>query len=76
MYIENVVFKTFIMNYLEEKIEMYYNESWVDASLPATGLYLDRGYIVKENHKIRVENERVLVYFVMQKQLKRNKKEC
>ena len=55
---------------------MDYNEVRVDVSLLAIGLYLRRGYIVKENHKIKVENESVLIYLVIERQFKRNKEAC
>ncbi|MCQ2973264.1 MAG: GNAT family N-acetyltransferase [Bacteroidales bacterium] len=60
---------TFIMNTLEKLISLNHNTSILDASLPASYLYEKLGYKTIEHCKQEVENQRVLVYEVMEKKL-------
>lgn len=60
---------TFLMDYLEGRIAKDYPFAILDASLPAYGLYLRRGYITTENRQITLDNNWVLCYPVMQKLL-------
>lgn len=60
---------TFIMNQLELHIAQSYNKAILDASLPASSLYEHRGYKTLEHGKHYCENNVVLVYELMQKEL-------
>lgn len=58
---------SFIMQYLEDEIAEKYHTVLLDASLPASHLYEQRGYRTISHEKWSVENDVVLVYEVMEK---------
>lgn len=58
-----------IMQNLEDTIALKYDTIYLDASLPASSLYEHRGYKTIKHDKWNVENDVVLVYEVMKKQL-------
>lgn len=60
---------SYIMQCLEEQIGHKYDMVYLDASLPASQLYENRGYKTVKHEKWPVENGVVLVYEVMEKQL-------
>ena len=60
---------SFIMQTLEDKIAVDYENAELDASLPACHMYEKRGYITQKHEKWDVENGVVLVYEVMRKEL-------
>ena len=62
---------TYIMNELEKEISKNYSNIYLDASLPASHLYEKLGYITKEHCRWEVENNAVLVYEVMVKEIGR-----
>ena len=57
----------YIMNELEKIIFVNYLEVFVDASLPAYEMYVHRGYIPVEYHRIKTKNNHFLCYHVMKK---------
>jgi GNAT superfamily N-acetyltransferase len=56
-----------LMEALESEIAKSYSSSYLDASLPSYDFYLRRGYQPTEYHKFKVENERIMCYYVMEK---------
>lgn len=60
---------SFIMQCLEDTISKKYNAVLLDASMPASHLYEQRGYHTIRHEKWNVENDVVLVYEVMEKEL-------
>ncbi|WP_054743313.1 GNAT family N-acetyltransferase [Cellulosilyticum ruminicola] len=62
---------TFIMNALEAEISKRYTKVELDASLPASTFYEKRGYQTKKHGKRECDNHTMLVYEIMEKQLKR-----
>jgi GNAT superfamily N-acetyltransferase len=60
---------SYIMRQLEEEIGKSYNEAVLDASLPAVRLYEKLGYTTVKHEKKVVENDVVLVYEIMKKEL-------
>lgn len=60
---------SFIMQCLEDTISKKYNAVLLDASLPASHLYEQRSYHTIRHEKWNVENDVVLVYEVMEKEL-------
>lgn len=60
---------TFIMNRIERRIAEKYDKAYLDASLPAAALYEKLGFSTIRHEKYSVENEVVLVYEVMEKEL-------
>jgi GNAT superfamily N-acetyltransferase len=60
---------SYIMRQLEDEIGKSYNEAILDASLPAVRLYEKLGYKTVRREKMFVENDAVLVYEVMKKEL-------
>ena len=60
---------SFIMQSLEDDISSKYDTTALDASLPASHLYECRGYYTVKHEKCLVENDVVLVYEVMEKEL-------
>jgi GNAT superfamily N-acetyltransferase len=60
---------SYIMRQLEDEIGKSYNEAVLDASLPAVRLYEKLGYATVKHEKMVVENDAVLVYEVMRKEL-------
>lgn len=68
---------SYIMQCLENEIGLKYDNVYLDASLPASHLYEKRGYKTVKHEKWPLENDVVLVYEVMQKQLpKQNSSIC
>lgn len=60
---------SFIMQRLEDEIARDHATALLDASLPATSLYEHRGYRTLRHEQFPVEDEAVLVYAVMEKEL-------
>lgn len=60
---------SYIMQTLENEIAKKYDRVYLDASLPASKLYEHRGYNTISHETWTVENDVVLVYEVMEKQL-------
>lgn len=60
---------SFIMQCLEDEISATYQTVVLDASLPASHLYEQRGYRTIKHERWAVENGVVLVYEVMEKEL-------
>ncbi|MBR4732564.1 MAG: GNAT family N-acetyltransferase [Lachnospiraceae bacterium] len=63
---------SYVMNCLESIISANYSKAVLDASLPASHLYEKRGYSTIEHCKRPVKNDVILVYEVMEKELKTN----
>ena len=63
-------FGSHIMQYLEDQIGLQHDTVYLDASLPASQLYENRGYQTVKHEKWPVENDVVLVYEVMEKMVK------
>ncbi|MBH1941532.1 GNAT family N-acetyltransferase [Mobilitalea sibirica] len=61
-----------IMNDLEEIVALNFDTAVIEASLPAYDFYLKHGYKPMEYHKYKVENNRILCYYIMKKNLKNN----
>lgn len=57
----------YIMNELEKIIFVNYLEVFVDVSLPAYEMYVHRGYVPVEYHRIKTKNNHFLCYHVMKK---------
>lgn len=60
---------TFIMKCIEREIINNYDKAFLDASLPAAQLYEKMGYKTIKHEKYPVENDVVLAYEVMEKEL-------
>ncbi len=60
---------SYIMECLEQEIALQHDKVCLDASLPASHLYEMRGYQTVEHAKWNVENDVVLVYEIMEKEL-------
>lgn len=60
---------SFIMKCLEDEILEKYDKVLLDASLPASHLYEQRGYRTVKHEKWSVGNDVILVYEVMEKEL-------
>lgn len=58
---------TALMNKLEKIIFHDYSEIVLDASLPAYEMYIRRGYVPIDYHRIKTENGHYLCYHVMKK---------
>ncbi len=56
-----------LMDLLEEKIFQKYETIHVDASFPAEGMYLKRGYSFSSYERIETENGDFLCYHIMEK---------
>lgn len=65
---------SFIMQCLEDEISVKHHTVALDASLPASHLYEQRGYRTIQHEKLSVENDAVLVYEVMEKVLPEKKR--
>jgi len=61
---------SYIMDCLEKQIGLRYDTINLDASLPACCLYEKRGYKTVKHERWSVENGVVLVYEIMEKQLR------
>lgn len=60
---------SYIMNCLENKISQGYDVACLDSSLPASSMYEHRGYKTVKHEKYSLENDVILVYEIMEKQL-------
>ena len=60
---------TIIMEELEKIIFQDYSEIILDASLPAFDMYLKRGYVPIEYHKVKTEKGHYLCYHLMKKSI-------
>ncbi len=60
---------TFIVKQIEAQICKMYDKAYLDASLPATTLYEKLGYHTIKHEKYPVENDVVLAYEIMEKEL-------
>lgn len=60
---------TFIVEKIEAEIKKNYDKAFLDASLPAARLYEKLGYKTIKHEKYLLENEVILVYEVMEKEL-------
>lgn len=60
---------TFIIKTIEAEIKKKYDKAILDASLPAAHLYEKLGYKTVKHEKYPVENDVILVYEVMEKEL-------
>lgn len=60
---------SYIMQNLENEISLNYDNVYLDASLPASHLYEHRGYRTVRHETWEVENNAVLVYEIMKKEL-------
>lgn len=58
-----------MMDILEAEIAAAHSTVLVDASFPSYDFYLHRGYHPLEYHKYKVENDRIMCYYVMEKKL-------
>ena len=58
-----------LMESMEAEIAKNYSTSFLDASLPSYDFYLRMGYQPTEYHKYKVENNRIMCYYVMEKNL-------
>ena len=58
-----------LLDFAEKTIAKSYSESILDSSLPAKSIYLKRGYIDKEYHRIKTDNGDYLCYDIMIKSL-------
>lgn len=65
---------SFIMQCLEDEISVRHHTVELDASLPASHLYEQRGYCTIKHEKLPVKNGAVLVYEVMEKTLPEKKR--
>ena len=61
---------TFIIKNIEEQISRKYHKAYLDASLPAAGFYEKLGFTTTRHEKCPVKNEVMLVYEIMEKELK------
>ena len=62
---------TFIMKNIEAQIRKKYDTAYLDASLPAEALYEKLGFTTIKHERIPVENEVILAYEMMEKELHR-----
>lgn len=60
---------SFIMQSIENEIAFKYDKVYLDASLPASRLYEKFGYKTLKHERHTVENDVVLVYEIMEKEL-------
>ena len=60
---------SYIMQCLENEISLNYDTVCLDASLPASHLYENRGYKTIKHEQWSVENDVILVYGIMEKAL-------
>lgn len=61
-----------IMENLEGEIAREYSSICLDASLPAAQFYESRGYKTVRHGKTEVENNAILIYEMMEKQMTKN----
>lgn len=62
-------FGTFIMKNIEAQMSNSYDKAYLDASLPAAALYEKMGFSTVKHERYQVENEMILVYEIMEKEL-------
>lgn len=60
---------SYMMQVLEDEIALQYDAAYLDASLPASHMYEERGYVTVRHDRWAVENGAVLVYEIMRKNL-------
>ncbi len=60
---------TFIMKNIECQISDKYHKVYLDASLPAAALYEKLGFLTVKHERYPVENEVILAYEIMEKEL-------
>lgn len=60
---------SYMMQVLEDEAALHYDAIYLDASLPASHMYEERGYVTVRHEKWEVENGAILVYEIMRKQL-------
>lgn len=60
---------TFIMKQIEAQISEKYDKAYLDASLPAVALYEKLGFSTIKHERYSVENEVILAYEIMEKEL-------
>jgi len=60
---------TFIMNTIQEEIAAKHEKAYLDASLPAAAFYQKLGFVTVKHEKYLVENEVILAYEIMEKEL-------
>ena len=60
---------TFIITMIETEIAKKYDKAYLDASLPAAALYEKLGFVTIKHEKSPVENEVILAYEIMEKEL-------
>lgn len=58
-----------IVNFIESEIFKEHTSAYLEASLPSYSFYLKNGYKPIEYHRFNVDNNRVLCYYVMEKEL-------
>ena len=66
---------TFIMKTIEAQISEIHGKAYLDASLPAAGLYEKLGFVTINHERYPVENGVILAYEVMEKELNKGSKE-
>ena len=59
-----------LLDFAEERIANKYTDIILDSSLPAKDIYRKRGYMIIASHKVVTENEDVLCYDLMKKNIK------
>lgn len=59
-----------LLDFLENYIRKDYDNTCLDSSLPASRFYEKHNYITRTHEKIELDNEAVLVYEIMEKELK------
>jgi len=60
---------TYLMQSIEQEIAKNYSKVSLDASLPAVHLYESLGYRTVSHEKYPVDNDAILVYEIMEKEL-------
>jgi GNAT superfamily N-acetyltransferase len=60
---------TFVMKQIEEQISEKYDKAYLDASLPAAAFYEKLGFSTIKHERYPVENDVVLAYEIMEKEL-------
>lgn len=68
---QGIGYGTLILNELESMIDEKYTTAILDSSLPAYSMYIKRGYVPLQYHKIPASNGDFLCYHRMIKELKR-----
>ena len=64
-----VGYGTYLMQSIEQEIAKNYSKVSLDASLPAVHLYESLGYRTVSHEKYPVDNDAILVYEIMEKEL-------